>query len=116
MRDFAAGMSSRVNEIKESVGLDKTLHDAYYDLAAGTAVIMREDGLYGTQFKKLPFTQYKLGTEQHQTVCRSFDMPAYQIGIVWPELANKQEIGGVRIDGNTKYQEINGIGTAYSEA
>ena len=90
----------------KSLGLDKTLHDAYYDLAAGTAVIMREDSLYGTQFKKLPFTQYKLGTEQHQTVCRSFEMPAYQIGITWPELANKQEIGGVRVDGATKYQEI----------
>ena len=106
LRDFGAGMSSRVNEIKESLGLDKTLHDAYYDLAAGTAVVMREDSLYGTQFKKLPFTQYKLGTEVHQTVCRSFEMPAYQIGITWPELANKQEIGGVRVDGATKYQEI----------
>lgn len=106
LRDFAAGMAKKVNERKEEMRLDAEIHDTLYDLAVGTGVLMREDSLYGIKFRKLPFTQYKLGTERNQTICRDFQLPAYQIGIVYPELANKTEIGGIVITGQNKYQEI----------
>lgn len=106
LRDFCSAMSDKCNERKNEVKLDDELNDAYYDLVCGTAMIMREDTLYGTRYKKIPFTDYKLGTEQKQTVCREFNIPAYQVGIVFPELMKLERIGNVSTRGQDKYNEV----------
>lgn len=106
LRDFAESMSEKVNERKNELRIDNELHDAYYDLAAGTAMIMREDSLFGMRFRKIPFTDYKLGTERVQTVARDFELPAYQIPITFPELQGRTEIGGITLNGANQYQSI----------
>lgn len=106
LRDFCSAMSDKCNELKNTLKLDDELNDSYYDLACGTAIIMREDTMFGVRFKKIPFTDYKLGTEQHQTVCREYKMPAYQVGIIFPETSNVQRIGGVDTKGQDKYKEV----------
>lgn len=106
LRDFCSAMSDKCNELKNKLKLDDELNDIYYDLACGTAMLMREDSLFGIRFKKIPLTDYKLGTEQNQTVCRDYKMPAYQVGIVFPELSKLERIGGIDTKGKEKYQEV----------
>lgn len=106
LRDFCASMSERCNELKNKLKLDDELNESYYDLACGTGMIMREDTIFGIRFKRLSFTDYMLGTEQHQTVCRQFKLPAYKIGIIFPELMGVEKIGGIDTQGEEKYQEV----------
>lgn len=106
LRDFCSVMSKKCNERKNEIRLDEQLNDAYYDLVCGTAMIMREDTLYGVKYRKIPFTEYKLGTEQNQTVCRDFCMPAYKVGVVFPELAKLEMIGNVSTKGTDKYNDV----------
>lgn len=106
LRDFCAVMSDKCNERKNELKLDDQLNDSYYDLACGTAMIAREDTLSGIDFKKIPITDYKLGSEKNQTVVRDYKMNGYQIGITFPELANLKYIGGMDVKGSNKYEEI----------
>lgn len=94
LRDLCAKISDRVNERKNELHLDDILNEAYYDLAAGTAAIIRENTINGIRFKKLTITEYALGTEAHQSICRAVCIPANQVGIYFPELRGLKQIGG----------------------
>ena len=106
LRDFCDVMSEKVNELKDEIELDNELNDSCYDLVCGTSLIMREDTINGISFTKIPFRDYALGAEKHQTVCRKFCMRAYKIGVVFPELFNLKVIDGVDINGPEKEKEI----------
>lgn len=105
LRNFCSLMSKRCNERKEELKLDMELADAYYDLIPGTACIMKENTANGINFKKIPFTDYKLDTNQHQSVCRSFSIPYYKVGILYPELLNK-DFAGLNLNGIDKFKDI----------
>lgn len=106
LREFCNVMSDKVNEHKNELKLDDELNDSYYDLACGSAMIMREDSIYGRRYRKIPFTDYKLGMETHQTVCRDFKLPAYQIPIMFPELMGLEQIAGVNVKGPDRQDEV----------
>ena len=106
LRDFCSNMSDKCNELKNELRLDDELNESYYDLACGTGMIMREDTLYGIRFRRIPFTDYSLGTEAHQTVCRRYKMPACKVVIMFPELLGIKEIGGIDVNGINKYEEV----------
>lgn len=113
LRDLCAKISDRVNERKNELRLDDTLNEAYYDLAAGTAAIVRENTIFGIQFKKLPITEYMLGTEQHQTICREICIPANMIGVYFPELRGLKQIGGRQTYGPGSDEEMKLQDTLY---
>ena len=113
LRDLCAKISDRVNERKNELRLDDTLNEAYYDLAAGTAAIIRENTIFGVQFKKLPITEYMLGTETHQSVFREIKMAPNMIGIYFPELRGLKEIGGRMTYGPGSDEEMNLQDTLY---
>lgn len=94
LRDLCSQMSERVNERKNELKLDDILNEAYYDLSAGTAAIVRENTIHGIHFKKLTITEYALGTERNQSVCREICIPANMVGVYFPELRGMKEIGG----------------------
>lgn len=106
LRELCTQISERVNERKNELKLDDILNEAYYDLAAGTGAIVREDTIHGIQFKKLTITQYALGTEQHQSVCRDICIPANMVGVYFPELRNRDEIGGRKTWGPGSDEEM----------
>lgn len=106
LRDFCSVMSDKCNELKNDLKLDDELNESYYDLACGTAMIMREDTLYGIKFRRIPFTDYSLGTEKHQTVCRKYKMCACKVPVIFPELMKLERIGGVDVKGQDKYKEV----------
>lgn len=106
LRDFCAAMSDKCNERKNELKLDDILSDSYYDLVIGSAMIMRENTADGIRFKKIPFTDYMLGTEEHQSVVRDFKISACKVGVIFPELMNRPIIGGVDTKGVEKYNEI----------
>lgn len=106
LRDFCASMSDKCNERKNELKLDDELNESYYDLCVGTGMIMREDTIYGIRFKRIPFTDYMLGTEQHQTVVREYKLSACKIGVVFPELLGMRMIAGIDTMGSEKYTEI----------
>lgn len=105
LKDFANAISDRCNEKKNEIRLDEVLNECYYDLVAGTSIIARENTLNGLTFKSLPVTSYKLGCEYHQTVCRQFKLQAYEVGIIFPELLDKN-IGTLDVKGKDRYQEV----------
>lgn len=94
LRDLCAQISKRVNERKNELHVDDILNEAYYDLSAGTAAIIRENTLNGIRFKKLAITEYALGTEQHQSICREICIAPNMVGVYFPELRGLKEIGG----------------------
>lgn len=94
LRDLCTQLSNRVNERKNELHLDDILNEAYYDLAAGTAAIVREQTINGIMFKKLTITEYALGTERKQSVCRDICLPVNMVGVYFPELRHMREIGG----------------------
>lgn len=94
LRDLCAQVSERVNERKNELKLDDVLNEAYYDLAAGTAAIVKENTINGIRFKKLTITEYSLGTESHQSVCREICLAPNLVGVYFPELRGLREIGG----------------------
>ncbi len=113
LRDLCAQISSRVNERKNELRLDDTLNEAYYDLAAGTAAIVRENTIHGIQFKKLPITEYMLGTEQHQTICRTIKIAPNMVGVYFPELRGLKQIGGRETTGPSSKEEMTLEDTLY---
>lgn len=113
LRDLCTQISQRVNERKNELRLDDTLNEAYYDLAAGTAAIVRENTLFGVQFKKLPITEYMLGTEKHQSVFRTIKIPANMVGVYFPELRGLRIIGGRETTGPSSDQEMEMQDTLY---
>lgn len=105
LRDFATVMSNKCNEKKEKLKIDEKLTECYYDLVAGSACLMRENSINGLNFKHLPLTDIRLGTEENQTVCRCFKLPACKIGVIFPELFQKN-IQGIDLKGEKKHEEI----------
>ncbi|MCQ2608548.1 MAG: portal protein [Bacteroidales bacterium] len=113
LRDLCAQISKRVNERKNELRVDDILNEAYYDLAAGTAAIVRENTINGVQFKKLPITEYMLGTEQHQTVCREIRLAANLVGVYFPELRGMKNIAGRETYGPGSEEEMKLQDTLY---
>lgn len=106
LRDLCTQMSNRVNERKNELHLDDVLNEAYYDLSAGTAAIVCENTLNGIVFKKLPFTDYALGTEKNQSVCREICIALNLVGVYFPELRNMKTIGGRDTTGPNAHEKI----------
>lgn len=86
LRDFLKLITERVNQKKNELKLDELFINVYFDLIAGTSIIMREDTINGIKFKCLPIYSYMLDTARNQTVIRDFKIPVWRIGIMFPEL------------------------------
>lgn len=100
------GLSARANEYKEQIGLDTTLNECYYDLIAGTAIMQKNNTVNGLKFVNVPLTDIELGTEKNQTAKRCFKIPLGNVGITFPELRGKKDIGSRRITEQNKNDDI----------
>lgn len=106
LRDLCVQLSNRVNERKNELKLDDVLNEAYYDLSAGTAAIIRENTIHGIRFKKLTITDYSLGTEAKQSICRQISIPLNLVGVYFPELRDVKEIKGRSVKGPSADEDI----------
>ena len=102
----ASGLSEEVNLAKSEKQLDFVIHDALYDLIAGTGVIQSHKTRNGLSYEKCRLDQIMLGTERIQTVVRKFKMVARNIGIVFPELFNRTIIGNFTITEHNQFDEV----------
>lgn len=102
----ASGLSEEVNKSKTEKQLDFVIHDALYDLIAGTGVIQSHNTRNGLQYEKCRLDQVLLGTERIQTVVRKFKMIARNIGITFPELFNRTIIGNFTITEQNQFDEV----------
>lgn len=100
------GLSARANEYKRMIELDRVLNEAYYDLIAGTAIIQKMNTVNGLKFINVPLTDIDLGTEAKQTAKRCFKIPLNTVGVMFPELRGKKQIGSRRITENNKEDDV----------
>lgn len=89
IREIVELMTTRVNEIKEELNLDEVFNQAYFDLVAGTACIMREDSADGIKFKCLPINSYSLDNSDKQSISRKIKTEVGKVGLMFPELRGK---------------------------
>lgn len=106
MREFGKELTDRLNERKNDIKLDDTLNESYFDLVAGTACVQRINNINGATFHKIPLTDFCLGTEDNQSVLRTFKLPGAEVGTVFPELRGKNRIGNVFITKQNRWEKI----------
>lgn len=99
-------LSRAVNQAKQQTNLDEVLHDCFYDLVAGTGIIFRNNTMDGVRYEKVRLDAVALGTEQHQTVVREFNLCARDIGIVYPELFGATRIGNFYLNDSTAQEQV----------
>lgn len=109
----ATGLSEEVNQAKTDKQLDFIIHDALYDLIAGTAIIQSHNTRNGLRYEKCRLDQVMLGTERIQTVVRKFKMVARNIGLVFPELFNRTIIGNFTITEQNRFDEVDLVDILY---
>lgn len=106
MRDFGQELTDKLNERKDEIKLDDQLNESYWDLVAGTACLQRENNINGISFHKIPLTDFSLGTEDNQSVSRTFQLPGAEIGTTFPELRGKTKIGSATITSANRWDKI----------
>ena len=101
---FLEELSAAVNEKKDELRLDNMIQSAYYDLSAGSTILMRQNTNRGLAFCHIPLTDISLGCEKNQSVSRTFKIPQGRLGEIYPELAERA-IQGLYVNEANKYEE-----------